>query len=463
MPAPSPFASVLDAIGNTPMHEVTQIDTGPCRLFLKLESHNPGGSIKDRIGLSMICAAEESGQLKPGGTLIEATAGNTGLGLALVAAQRGYGLVLVVPDKMAREKVLHLRALGAEVISTRSDVLKGHPAYYQDMAARLAAENGWFYINQFENPANPKAHYDTTGPEIRHQVRASGAARVDALVCGVGSGGTITGLSQYFAAVGEGTQMVLSDPEGSILAHYIETGEVSEDVGSWLVEGIGEDFLPPVADLSHTDTAFTIPDSEAFAAARELLKVEGILAGDSSGTLLAAALKYCRAQTEPKTVVTFVCDRGDKYLSKLYNDHWMQDNGFIAPRQTGDLRDLITRKQALGQVITVQPQTTLAAVYRQMKLYEISQLPVMTVAGALVGLIDEGDLLAHVFENGGSFAGLAEEVMTKDLQTLGLNASTQAVVDLLRQGFVVPIVEAGCFYGLITKIDLLTHMKLMGL
>lgn len=460
MTAPAPVSSVLDAIGNTPMHEVTKLDTGPCRLFLKLESQNPGGSIKDRIGLSMIAAAEASGELKPGGTLIEATAGNTGLGLALVAAQKGYKLVIIVPDKMAQEKVFHLRALGAQVINTRSDVGKGHPEYYQDMAERLAAENGWFYVNQFDNAANPKAHFETTGPEIRAQVHASGAGKVNAMVCGVGSGGTITGLSRYFASVDEGTQMVLADPEGSILTHYIETGEVSEDVGSWFVEGIGEDFLPPIADFSHTKTAFTIPDGEAFEVARELLEVEGILAGSSSGTLIAAALKYCRAQTEPKNVVTFVCDRGDKYLSKLYNDYWMQDNGFLAPPKTGDLRGLIARKHELSQVITIQPQTTLAAAYRQMKLYEISQLPVMTKSGELVGLIDEEDLLTHVFESGGSFDGLAEDIMAKDLKTLGLNASKVEVMDLLRQGYVVPIVEAGRFYGIITKIDMLNHMRL---
>ena len=251
------------------------MDTGPCRLFLKLESQNPGGSIKDRIGLSMIAAAEASGDLKPGGTLIEATAGNTGLGLALVAAQKGYQLVIIVPDKMAQEKVFHLRALGATVLTTRSDVGKGHPEYYQDMAERLAAENNWFYVNQFDNPANPQAHYETTGPEILAQVRASGEAdgeasstdkikaRVDAVVCGVGSGGTITGLGRYFADQGEGTDMVLADPEGSILTHYIETGEVSTDVGSWFVEGIGEDFLPPIADFSHTKSAYTISDGEA--------------------------------------------------------------------------------------------------------------------------------------------------------------------------------------------------------
>ena len=447
-----PATSVLDMIGNTPMIEVTKLDTGPCRLFLKLESQNPGGSIKDRIGKSMITAAEADGSLKPGGTLIEATAGNTGLGLALVAAQKGYKLVIIVPDKMAQEKIFHLRALGADVRLTRSDVGKGHPEYYQDMAERLAQENSWFYVNQFENKANPYAHFITTGPEIDAQL----AGQVDAVVCGVGSGGTISGLNQYFNQDGKRTELVLADPEGSILTHYIETGEVSMDVGSWFVEGIGEDFLPPIVDFSGTQTAYTISDAEAFAVARELLLKEGILAGSSSGTLIGAALKYCREQSEAKNVVTFVCDRGDKYLSKLYNDYWMADNGFINSPKSGDLSDLITRKYELNQVVSIKPTTTLAAAYRQMKLYEISQLPVMA-EGKLVGLLDEEDLLSHAFEAG--FNGAASDIMANHVKTLGLNAREEEVMALLKDGFVVPIVEGDRFYGLITKIDMLNYLK----
>ncbi|HSS27436.1 MAG TPA: cysteine synthase family protein, partial [Usitatibacter sp.] len=204
---------VLALIGNTPMVEATRLDTGPCRLFFKLENQNPGGSIKDRIGLSMIEQAERDGSLKPGGTIVEATAGNTGLGLALVAARKGYKLVLVIPDKMSREKVFHLRAMGAEVVMTRSDVGKGHPDYYQDLAQKIASESGGFYVNQFGNPANPHAHEITTGPEIWEQMGHD----VDAMVCGVGSAGTITGLTRFFRKVSPKTTMVLADPAGSIL------------------------------------------------------------------------------------------------------------------------------------------------------------------------------------------------------------------------------------------------------
>ncbi|TMA35741.1 MAG: cysteine synthase family protein, partial [Deltaproteobacteria bacterium] len=224
-------SGVLALIGNTPLIRLETLDTGPCELFVKLESQNPGGSIKDRIGLAMIEAAEQSGTIRPGATLVEATAGNTGLALALVARRKGYRLILVIPDKMSQEKVFHLRALGADVRMTRSDVPKGHPEYYQDMAERIAAETGGWYVDQFGNPANPRAHETTTGPEVWEQT----GHRLDAVVCGVGSGGTMTGLSRYFARVAPHVEMVLADPAGSVLAGYVATGKIGE-AGSWLVE-----------------------------------------------------------------------------------------------------------------------------------------------------------------------------------------------------------------------------------
>ena len=454
------FNSVLSAIGNTPLHEVTKIDCGPCRLFLKLENQNPGGSIKDRIGRSMIEAAEASGELKPGGTIIEATAGNTGLGLALVAGQKGYKLILVVPDKMAQEKVFHLRAMGVEVLITRSDVGKGHPEYYQDMAERRAEENGYLFINQFGNDANPYAHETTTGPEILAQCEQFGI-KPDAVVCGVGSGGTITGLSRFFAKANPKTEMVLADPEGSILANYIATGEVSTDVGSWMVEGIGEDFIPPVSDMSRVKTAYTVSDGEAFAIARELLSAEGLLAGSSSGTLIGAALKYCHDQSTPKNVVTFVCDSGNKYLSKMFNDFWMIDNGFMKTPHRGDLRDLIARKHAERQAVTIPPRMGLEDAYKQMKLYDISQLPVIE-DGTLVGILDEEDILMRVYDDDGEFTGTVGDVMTRDVRSVGADESLERVLLILSRGMVVPVLHDGRFQGLITKIDVLNHMRLHG-
>src|SRR5258708_5728444 len=323
---PPIFNNTLAMIGNTPLLAVRHIDTGPCELFLKLENQNPGGSIKDRVGLYLIQAAERDGKIKPGGTLIEATAGNTGLGLALVAGQKGYRLLLVIPDKMSQEKIFHLKAMGAEVQLTRSDVSKGHPEYYRDVAERLAGEiPNSFYVNQFANPANPRAHQETTAPEIWKQTQQ----RLDAVVCGVGTGGTLTGLSHFFAKTAPGVEIVLSDPAGSILAQYAKTGKVAAAKGGWLVEGIGGDSIPPVADFSRVGPTYTIPDAEAFRTCRELLRKEGIIAGTSTGTLLAGALRDCREHKMPKRVVTFVGDSGTKYRYKAYNDTWMLDQEFF--------------------------------------------------------------------------------------------------------------------------------------
>ncbi|HQY83048.1 MAG TPA: PLP-dependent cysteine synthase family protein, partial [Thermomonas sp.] len=314
--------SILDLVGDTPIIRARRLDTGPCTLYLKLESQNPGGSIKDRIGLSMIEAAEKRGDIRPGDTLVEGTAGNTGIGLALVAQQKGYKLILVVPDKMSREKIFNLKAMGAQVVLTRSDVAKGHPDYYQDLAKAIADRTpGAYFINQFGNQDNPAAHESGTGPEILRQM--AGVGGLDAIVFGCGSSGTMTGLSRCFAAHSPHTELVLADPVGSILEEYINRGTLSDKSASWMVEGIGEDFLPPISDFTRVKQAYAISDKESFLTARELLEKEGILGGSSSGTLLAAALKYCREQTTPKNVLVFVCDTGNKYLSKMYNDYWM--------------------------------------------------------------------------------------------------------------------------------------------
>jgi len=449
------FPNALAMIGDTPMVEITRLDTGPCRLFLKLESQNPGGSIKDRIGRSMIEAAEADGSLKPGGTLIEATAGNTGLGLALVAAQKGYRLVLVVPDKMAQEKIFHLRALGAEIFLTRSDVGKGHPDYYQDMAQRMAQENGWFYVNQFGNPANPKAHETTTGPEIYAQMEGD----LDAVVCGIGSAGTITGLSRFFTRQLPKVEMVLADPEGSILAHYVRTGEVKEEVGSWAVEGIGEDFIPPIADLSRVHKAYTVTDKEAMLTARELLAKEGILAGSSSGTLLAAALRYCREQSEPKRVVTFVCDSGNKYLSKMFNDYWMLDQGFLERERRGDLGDLVSRRHEDRATVTVGRKDTLLTAHGRMKLYDISQLPVLDDAGKVVGLLDEEDILFRVMETPARFRDPVESAMSTRLETIAVDRPIEELKPIFAKGHVALVVDGERFLGLVTRMDLLTSLR----
>ena len=371
----SVFHSVSDLIGHTPLLQLHKLDTGPCSLFLKLENQNPGGSIKDRVALSMITQAEREGKLKPGGTIIEATAGNTGLGLALIA------------------------------------------------------------------------------PEIFRQLDGD----IDAIVVGVGSGGTLGGLQAWFAEHSPETEFILADPAGSILADQVETGRYGE-TGSWLVEGIGEDFIPPLAHLEGVRSAYRVTDSEAFATARQLLQVEGILAGSSTGTLLTAALRYCRAQTSPKRVVTFACDSGNKYLSKMFNDDWMRQQGFLSRPSRGDLSDFIALRHDEGATVTAAPDDTLAAILARMRLYDISQLPVLE-NGRVVGIVDEWDLISHVQGDSQRFSLPVREAMTRNVETLDKHAPESALKAIFDRGLVAVIADNDRFLGLITRSDVLTTWR----
>ena len=447
--------SILELVGHTPIIRARNLDVGPCTLYLKLESQNPGGSIKDRIGLSMIEAAEKRGDIRPGDTLVEGTAGNTGIGLALVAQRKGYKLILVVPDKMSREKIFNLKAMGAQVVLTRSDVAKGHPDYYQDMAERIARETpGAYFINQFGNPDNPAAHEFGTGPELLAQLDG----KLDAIVFGCGSSGTMTGLSRFLAKASPSTELILADPVGSILEEYINRGTLSEKSASWMVEGIGEDFLPAISDFTRVRQAYAITDKESFLTARELLAKEGILGGSSTGTLLAAALKYCREQTTPKSVLTFVCDTGNKYLSKMYNDYWMLDNGFLERDQFGDLRDLILRPFAARDTVVVGQNDLLVTAWQRMKLYDVSQLPVMD-GDRIVGIVDESDVLLHVYGDEARFRDPVSTAMVSKLDKVDVRAPIESLLPVFDRGHVAIVMDGEKFLGLITRIDLLNFLR----
>lgn len=326
------------------------------------------------------------------------------------------------------------------------------------MAARLAEEiPGAFYVNQFGNPANPKAHERSTGPEIWEQMRHD----VDAIVCGVGSGGTLTGLGRFFSRVKprRGIEMILADPTGSVLYEYVKTGELVT-AGSWAVEGIGEDFIPDIADMSLVTDAYEIDDEESFATARELLRQEGILGGSSTGTLLAAALRYCRQQTTRKRVVTFVADSGNKYLSKMYNNFWMAEQGFIHRPPQGNLNDLISHRYEAGEVISVGPSDTLLTAFKRMRAAEISQVPVVNDEGKPIGILDESDVLVKVHADPSHFNDVVENAMTDRLETLSPSAKINDLLEVFDRGRVAIVMDGDKFLGLITRSDLLSYLRL---
>jgi cystathionine beta-synthase len=321
------------------------------------------------------------------------------------------------------------------------------------MAARIAAEGGFYHVNQFSNPANPLAHEKTTGPEIWEQT----GHEVDAVVCGLGSGGTITGLSRFFARVSPGTELVLADPEGSALAGIIREGMPGPE-SSYAVEGIGQNCVPQIADLSRVRKAYSISDSESFETARSLLRNFGILGGSSSGCLVAAAIRFCKEQTAPKRVVTFICDTGNKYFSKMYSDYWMIDQGYIKRPQTGDLRDLLTRRYEEGSLITVSPEDSLLAAFQRMRLADVSQVPVID-EGQCVGILDESDVLFAVHGHESRFRRPVRTAMTSRLETIPASATLEDVVRILDRGMVALVIEDEKFLGLITRSDLLAHLR----
>ena len=455
LPLPEINNSLLEMIGNTPLLEIKNIDVGVCRLFVKMESQNPGGSIKDRVAISIIEQAEKDGLLKPGGTIVEATAGNTGIGLALVGVLKGYKVILVIPDKMSREKILHLKAIGTEIVFTRSDVSKEDPEYYHNIAERIVKETpGAFYANQFGNPANAKAHEETTAPEIWEQMDHN----IDAFVAGVGSGGTLSGVGKFFKNVSPSTQIVAADPEGSIIFDAVKKGTFSYEGGSWFVEGIGEDFIPDVLDLSYIDDAVTIPDSKAFETLDLLLKKEGILAGSSAGTLVAGAIEWCKSQTEPKRVVSLICDTGNKYLSKAFDDAWLSNNGLNVRNLRNDLSDIVVMRADKQQVVSVKENDTVLIAYNRMRNSDFSQLPVLE-NDKLVGTISEDDILNYCAENKDGFNQSIDKAMSNNLHKIDCRASVDDLSLVLSKNNFAMIMEDETFIGIVTKVDLLAYLK----
>lgn len=394
--------SVLDLIGGTPLVKLSRFSRGlKVDIWGKVEYLNPGGSVKDRVALRMVEAAERTGELQPGGTIIEATAGNTGVGLAMVAAVKGYRCIFVLPDKMSRDKIDLLKAYGAEVVVTPTAVAPDSPLSYNGVADRLAREiTGAFRPNQFFNQANPDAHYFTTGPEI---VSALGG-KVDVFVAGAGTGGTISGTSRYLKEHCPGVKVVLADPEGSILS--------GDSPKSYLVEGIGEDFIPRTFNRQAIDDFVRVSDGEAFRAARRLAREEGLLVGGSAGTALAGAIRYAARVPEGANIVVLLPDTGRNYLSKMFNDDWMREKGFLEERSVDAMivRDVLEVKTAMPLVLSVRPDQALKEVVELMRQWQVSQLPVIGDEGVL-GQVDEVSLLRILLDPGPTPGQLVKDAM----------------------------------------------------
>jgi cystathionine beta-synthase len=462
-PQPQTYQNILQAVGRTPLVQLNHVIAGAGlgTVFAKVESLNPGGSVKDRIALSIIEEAERQGTLKPGGTIVESTSGNTGAGLALAAAVKGYKCVFVMPDKMSEEKVRYLRAFGARVIITPTAVPPDDPRSYYNVAKRIVAETpNSILANQYHNPANPAAHYRTTGPEIWEQT----AGQIDVWIAGMGTGGTISGTARYLKERNPNLKVVGVDIAGSLLYDTWKLGHVPNEpfLKTYKIEGIGEDFIPGTLDLSLIDEVVQVNDRESFLMARRLVREEGIFSGGSSGSAVAGLLKsqIVRGLRPDQTAVVLLPDSGDRYLSKLYDDNWMRENGFLSNGWSGNhVADLLNRPDRID-LVTARSDDRMSAVIALMKEYDISQVPVIDGQGKLVGIVTEVDLLEHLLHGGHEHdpAETVASIVNPNVVTVNTGTSLESVLTNFERGKVVIVVEGDQPVGILTKIDLIDLM-----
>lgn len=454
------FDSILGAIGNTPLVRLSRIGRDlSVPLYAKLEFMNPGGSVKDRVGAFIIEQAEKRGELKPGGTIVEATSGNTGVGLAIAAALKGYKTIFVMPDKMSNEKILLLRAYGAKVVITPTAVEPDDPRSYYEVAKKFARETpNAILANQYHNPDNPLTHELTTGPELWEQTEG----RVTDVIIGMGTGGTISGVGRYLKSKNSEIKIVGVDIEGSILTEIWQNkGKIPEGAypKTYKVEGIGEDFLPSATDLSVVDWIERANDKESFLWARQLVKQEGIFAGGSSGSAIAGAIKYCRKLKGDRLPVVILPDSGSRYLSKFYDDKWMREFGFLS-MEFGEttLADLLIAKPDKA-LHTATLGDSIRKVVAVMHEHGVSQMPVVGQDGSLAGLIEEVDLLNHMLEK---HEHSQDEIIDPLVQNAGAvfpsETSLEETMPALKSGYALIVVESSRPIGILTKIDVLDYV-----
>jgi cystathionine beta-synthase len=451
------FETILDTIGNTPLIKLNKVTKGLKPLiFVKAEFLNPGGSVKDRIGIEIINDAEKTGKIKPGGTIVESTSGNTGMGIAIAASVKGYKTVFTMPDKMSMEKISNLRAFGAEVIVTPTAVPHESPESYTSVAKKRVEETpNSILADQYENPKNPEAHYKTTGPEIWEQT----GGQIDYFICGIGTGGTITGAAKYLKEKNPNVKVIGVDIKGSILQEYFYTKKFSPVFKTYKVEGIGQDFIPGALDFNVVDEVIMADDQESFTAARRLTREEGIFVGGSCGTAIAAGLKFCENLSEKDVVVILLPDSGNKYVSKIYNDVWMRENGFLKPERV-TLRYVLTEKSGgIPPLVSVSRDATLRQALELIKQFGISQLPVMD-GNECVGTVTESNLLSTVLNDSTKFDELIEQSMEHPLPAVHMNEEMQSAVKYFAHKVPAVIVTDDVKpIGILTRFDLLDFMS----
>ena len=451
------YDNILQTIGNTPLVKLNRVIDGAKGLILaKVETFNPGGSVKDRIGVSIVEEAEHEGRLKPGGTIVESTSGNTGMGLALVAAVKGYKTVFTLPDKMSMEKIRLLRAFGAEVIVTPTAVPHESPESYTEVAKKVVRETpNSILANQYYNPRNPEAHYKTTGPEIWEQT----GGQIDYFICGVGTGGTITGTGKFLKEKNPNIKVIGIDPKGSALREYFYTKKITPLLKTYKVEGIGQDYVPGTLDFTYIDEMIEADDRESFLMARRLTREEGLMVGGSAGTAVAGMMKIADRFKENDVIVVLLPDLGERYLSKIYNDDWMKENGFLRPERITARYILESKGKEVRELIAVDPVTTVRKTLELMRQKDISQIPVLD-RGKPVGSVNDSDLMAKAMEKPTFLDSPVSAVMQPSFPVVNIDSPIEEVVKFMtaKHNPAVLVEDQQKITGIVSRYDVIEYM-----